>query len=109
MKAWFLFLLGTIAYFVNRYATRCDKTVDFSFKFWVKDNWPELLTALIFDLAGMIIIQDAGTAIDMSKFLSTLPIGVVLSGKLFLAFGCGAGLGKGAYELFKKKVKDAKN
>lgn len=108
MKAWLLFFMGTLAYFINRYATRCDKTTDFNFKFWVKDNWPELLTALIYDQAAMIIITDAGTSIDLSKFLSTLPIGFVISGKLFLAFGCGTGLGKGAYELFKKKVKDAK-
>jgi hypothetical protein len=108
MKAWLLFFLGTIAYFISKYASRTDKVKEFNFKFWIKDNWPELLTAVIFDLAAMIILMDAGTSVDVTSFLNKLPIGIVLSGKLLLSFGCGFGLGLGAYSLFKKKVKDVK-
>lgn len=105
MKAWLLFFIGTLYYFVQRYAKRSKKTVAFSFKYWLKDNLPEFLMTIIADLAIMIIVTDAGTVIDISKFL---PAGIVFPAKLIFAFGIGAGLGKVIYELFKKKVTDAK-
>lgn len=107
MKAWLLFFLGTLAYFINRYNGRKNKLPEFDLVFWIKDNWPELILTVIIDLAAMIILMDAGTAVDMSTFLSKLPIGIVLSGKLALSFACGFGLGAGVYQLFKKKCKDA--
>jgi len=105
IKAWFLFLLGTVYYFALRYAKRSKKTVAFSFKYWMKDNLPEFITTLIVDVAFMVILTDAGTIIDISKFV---PDGIILPGKLLFAFGIGAGLGKIMYEIFKKKATDAK-
>lgn len=107
MKAWFLFLLGTLAYFLIRYANRTDKVKEFNFRFWIKDNWPELLTAFILDTAVMIILMDENT--DITGWLLTfLPVGVVVSAKLIAGLGCGLGLGAGVYALFKKKLNDNK-
>ncbi len=104
MKAWFLFFLGTLAYFLIRYTNRRDKEPKFSFRFWVRDNWVQMAIALILDLAAMIILLDSGT--NLTEWLRTfLPPGVVISAELVIALGCGLGLGAGAYETFKKKLK----
>jgi hypothetical protein len=107
MKSWILFFLGTLAYFLIRYANRKDKTPAFSFKFWIRDNWPELSVALILDIAAMIILMDADT--NITEWLRTfLPPGIVVSAKLLASLGCGLGLGAGAYGVFKKKLKNVK-
>jgi len=107
MKAWLLFILGTFAYFLIRYANRTDKTKEFNLKFWLKDNWPEMSVALILDVAVMIILMDADT--NITQWLSTfLPPGIVVSAKLAAGLFCGLGLGAGIYEVFKKKLSDNK-
>jgi len=106
MTAWLLFILGTLAYFLIRYAGRTDKRPDFDLGFWFKDNWPELTIALLLDLAVMIILMQSDT--DITVWLGKyLPDGVVVSSKLILSLACGLGLGWGIYEIFNKKVKDA--
>ena len=107
MKSWLLFFLGTLAYFLIRYANRTDKAPSFSFSFWIRDNWVQLAVALILDLAAMIILLDSGT--NLTLWLKTfLPAGVAVSAELVIALGCGLGLGAGAYEVFKKKLKNVK-
>jgi flagellar biosynthesis protein FliQ len=104
MKAWILFALGTLAYFLIRYSRRRNKLADFDFKFWLKDNWPELSVVLILDVAVMIIFMDADT--NITEWLTTfLPKGIAVSAKLVTALACGLGLGKGVYEVFRKKLK----
>ena len=102
MKEWILFILGTLAYLMIRYSNRKNKTAAFSLLFWIKDNWAEIGLALIMDVIAMIILMDASTSVDVTNWLNQLPIGIVLSGKLFLSAGCGLGLGKGAYEFIKR-------
>lgn len=105
MKAWLLFVLGTLAYFAIRFKNRKDKTKEPNIAFWWKDNWEQLLPAVIIDLIMMIIFMDADT--NITAWLSTfLPAGVVVSSKLAGAALCGLGLGWGAYETFKKKKKE---
>ena len=108
MKAWILFFLGTLAYFLQRYMRSNSKVADFSPWFWIKDNWPELAFALVLDFSAMIILMDAGTIVDITELVAGLPVGLVMSSKLLFSFAIGMGLGKGAYEVFKKKVKDSK-
>ena len=107
MKYWFMFLLGTLAYFVRKYIYRSKKTVAFDLKYWALDNWPELLFAFIFDLAAMIILLDPETAIDLNT-LQWVPEGMVLPAKLVLSFVIGYGGAYGIYSTFKKKVNDSK-
>lgn len=106
MKAWLLFIIGTLAYFLIRYTGREDKRPDFDLGFWFKDNWAELLVTLLLDVAVMIIFMDNNTDITvwLSKFL---PEGIIVSAKLVTALGCGLGLGAGIYAIFHKKLKDA--
>lgn len=108
MKAWLLFFLGTLIYFLIRYNNRADKSKEFSFKFWFNDNWPELLTTFSLDLLVMIILMDDNT--NITGFLASfLPDGLVVPTKLLIGAGCGLGLGAGVYELFKSKLSIKKN
>jgi hypothetical protein len=107
MKFWFMFLLGTLGYFMHRYTTRSKKDASFDMRFWIKDNWPELIFAFIFDLAAMIILIDPETSIDLNT-LQWVPDGMVLPAKLVLSFVIGYGGAYGIYSTFKKKIIDSK-
>jgi len=106
MKAWFLFLLGTLAYFDLRFIKRKDKS-NFDLKFWLKDNWPELVFTFILDLIVMIILMDSETSV--TEWLnSKIPLGLVLPSKLIFAALCGLGFGKIGYEMINRTVKKKK-
>ena len=105
MKAWILFLLGTLAYFFLRFQNRKDRTTKPDFLFWIKDNIVQLAPAVILDVMLMIMFMDADT--DITKWLSGfLPAGIVVSAKLAGSALCGLGLGWGFYEALKKKAKE---
>lgn len=108
MKAWLLFLLGTVGYFIIRYEGRTDKSKEFKIKFWITDNWVQLSGAFILDLIAMILFTDSG--IDISGWLiKFVPEGLVSIVILAIPAACGLGLGWGAYEfikLFLKKKAD---
>ncbi|MCU0379331.1 MAG: hypothetical protein MUC78_13840 [Bacteroidales bacterium] len=106
MKAWILFFIGTLAYFLNRYINRKEKKPGFDFKYWFKDNWPELLFTFLFDLAAIIILLDPDTVIDVTK-LEWFPVWLVLPVKLAGSFLLGFGGGWAVYTVFKKKAKYA--
>jgi hypothetical protein len=105
---WLLNLIGIMVYFINRYAGRENKKPDFSLRYWLQDNWPEISTVLLIDLAIMLLINSPGTEINFDEFLSKLPFGIKVAGDLFFSFLLGLGLASLFYTIFKKKVKDAK-
>jgi hypothetical protein len=108
MKAWILFLLGTVGYFIIRLEGRTDKSKKLDFNFWIADNWIQLAGAFILDLIAMILLTD--TSIDLTIWLGKyVPDGLVSLTMLAIPAGCGLGLGWGAYEfikLFLKKKAD---
>jgi hypothetical protein len=106
---WLLNLIGIMIYFINRYAKRTKRTIAFSFKFWLRDNWAELVPVLLLNLALMIIIHLPDSAELIEKAFAKLPEWVSILGIPGVCFGLGLGLSSLFYEIFKKKVKDAKN
>jgi hypothetical protein len=108
MKAWFLFILGSVAYFLVRYGnekkTLTKMAKDFDINYWLADNWNELLVIFIFDLAAVIILFDPVTAIDLTK-IEWFPVYLALPAKLVGSFLVGYGGGWGIYSVFNKKVK----
>ena len=110
MKAWLLFILGTLAYFFIRLMGRTDKDKSLDITFWFKDNWIQLGAAGILDLIAMIIFTDP--SINITGWLMTLsfiPQGLIGLIMLAIPAACGLGLGWGAYEfvkLFLKKKSD---
>jgi len=107
MKAWFLFFIGTLAYFLYKYINRGSKQSSFSIVFWLKDNWPELVLSFLFDLAAVLILLDPNTAIDLAK-ITWMPAWLSFSAELFGAFFFGFGGGVIIYAVFKKKIKYSK-
>jgi len=104
---WLLNIIGILIYFINRFARRTKKTVAFSFKFWIQDNWPEVSTVILLDIALMILLLGEGTHVNFDDLLSKLPFGLSVAGEPFLAFLLGLGLSSLFYKLFRKKVKNA--
>ena len=112
MKSWFLFILGSLAYFLVRYGDDKKKLskmiADFNIGYWWKDNWNELLVIAIFDLAAVLILFDPETAIDITK-IEWMPSYLILPVKLVGAFLFGYGGGWSVYNIFRKKVKYEQN
>jgi hypothetical protein len=106
IKAWFLFFLGTLAFFLYKYINRSNKEA-FSIKFWIQDNWPELLLTFTFDLAAVVVFLDNSTVIDLTK-IEWFPAWLSLPVNLVAAFFMGYGGGAAIYKLLEKKVSDSK-
>lgn len=101
---WFLFFLGTLAYFFIRYDGRTDKSKEFDFLYWLKDNWAQLSGGFILDLMAFLLIAYSG--FDISIWLGKyVPEGLVGLTVLAIPAACGLGLGYGAYELLKVFLK----
>lgn len=100
-------LIGILIYFINRYANRTKKTIGFSLKFWLKDNWPEVSSTLLFDLALMILLLNKDTIISLDALIAEyVPfIGLQVAVKPVMGLLIGLLLAKAFYELFKTKVK----
>jgi hypothetical protein len=106
---WILNLIGIMVYFINRYANKENKNTEFSIRYWIQDNWPEMTTVLLIDLAIMLLINSPGTEINFDELFSKLPFGIKVAGDLFFSFILGLGLASLFYTIFKKKVRDAKD
>ncbi|KKP52072.1 MAG: hypothetical protein UR43_C0015G0008 [candidate division TM6 bacterium GW2011_GWF2_33_332] len=98
-------ILGIVLYFILKYINRTDQTTKLSPIFWIKDNWPESLAIVMFDLVLMILLMAGGITIDLNKYLPALPDGVAFVGDLAICFFIGIFLSSGIYELFKAKQK----
>jgi len=106
-KAWFLFFLGTLAYFLYKYINRSKKTIGFKIGFWFKDNWPELVLSFVVDFGMALVFLDKTPAIDFSQ-IAWIPAWLKARAVLQLfAFFLGYGGGLVVYNILKKKVKDA--
>ena len=101
-------VLGVLIFFINRYNNRNKKTVAFSFKFWLRDNWHEMSTIILLDIALMILLFNPGTEVNFDDLFANLPFGLKLPADLLMSFLLGLGLSSLFYTIFKKKIKDAK-
>lgn len=105
---WLLNLLGILIFFINRFKQRTHKTVSFKFKYWISDNFQEMATTLLLNLALMIILDQNIKSGTIDQLLLKLPDWVSILGIPGICFGLGAGLSWLLYELFRRKIKDAK-
>lgn len=105
MIDYILCLIGIMVYFINRYANRTVKTIGFSPKKWITENWPELSTTILMNAALMIIIHQKETAISFDNLLSALPFSIHVAAMPTMSFLIGLGLSAVFYRLFKEKTK----
>jgi len=101
-------IIGILIFFINRYHNRTKKTVAFSFKFWIHDNWHEMSTIILLDIALMILLFNPGTEVNFDDIFSKLPFGLKLPADLLMSFLLGLGLANLFYYIFKEKIKDAR-
>lgn len=100
-------VIGILIYFIHRYTKRTKKTIGFSFKFWLKDNWPELVSTGLIDMALMILLLNKDTMVNIDQLITQyVPfIGLQVAVKPVMGLLIGLILAKAFYELFKTKVK----
>jgi len=99
-----LCFIGILIYFTARYDNRKSNT-KLSFKFWINDNWPELTSTLLLNVAIMIIIHLPDTSISFDETFSKLPFALKVAGPPTLSFLLGLGLTSAFYRMFKEKTK----
>ena len=111
MINWILNGIGVVIYFLNRFGNRRKKE-KFNFKFWFYDNYRELFTTLLFDIAIMIIVMMPDVQVNFDAFLSeNLPFAISISpivAKALLSFLLGLGLSSLFYKYYKLKAKLSK-
>ena len=105
MVNWILNTIGILVYFITKYANRTYKT-RFSFKFWLKDNWPELSTTLLINIALMLLLMQPETNINIDDFLKeNVPFALQIAIKPLFSLLLGLGLSAFLYGMFKKKTR----
>lgn len=81
---WILAYVGFSIYFFVKYNGRKNKT-KFNFKYWITDNFPELIVSALATFALMVIFLDeeavinVGSLIDKVEFVESLPVKKVIS------------------------------
>jgi hypothetical protein len=101
-------VLGILIYFLLRFMNREDKTKEPSVKFWIEDNWVELIVISLFDFALMIILIFGGLQVDFTKMIPAWPDWITLSGDYALSFLIGVIGAATGYIIIRKKIEYAK-
>ncbi len=99
-------VIGILIYFVNRYDKRAKKTTGFNFKFWINDNFQEVITTLLMNTGLMILLNMENPAIE--KIILKLPEGFAEIGIPGLCFALGLGLSGVVYSMYKSKANKLK-
>jgi hypothetical protein len=97
-------VLGVMLFFINRFAGRKDQTAPISVKFWLKDNWEQLICVTIVDVVLMLLVITGGLEFNFEKIAPMLPDGVKLIGDLALCFLVGAVFAWVTYVGYKKII-----
>ena len=105
MVNWILNLIGVMIYFINKYANRKNKT-KFNGKYWINDNWPELATTLLINIALMLLLMQPETNINIDEWLkANVPFALQIAIKPLFSLLLGLGLSAFLYGMFKKKTR----
>lgn len=95
-------IIGIAICFLTKYSNRREQDKNFSLRFWINDNWPELVITLLFDAALVLLVMVGDIQLNVTEFL---PEWVASAGGLTISFLLGLGLAAGIYEIFKTKLK----
>lgn len=108
-----LAILGIAINFLSKYNARTKKE-EFSLKYWIKDNWPELIQSLFFVIAIIIMLNQTEfqSSEDFYSWVSSfipLPKGVVVPVQLFAPFLTGLSINHIVYWYNKHYIKKKKS
>ena len=111
MINWVLNIIGIMVYFIGRFSQRKSKTIQPSFTFWFKDNWPELIQTSLLNFAIMLIISMKQLSVNMDIWLQEklpyISIDPVVA-KAILSLGVGLIITHMVYQSYLSKVKGKK-
>ena len=100
-------LLGIVTFFWVRFANRTDKTKEPTLKFWLKDNFEQLIGILLIDVAIVMLVFVGGLQLSLEK-ITTLPDWVQLTGDSAIFYLTGLVFALFGYELVKKTILEKK-
>lgn len=107
-----LAILGIAINFLSKYNARTKKE-EFSFKYWIKDNWPELIQSLLFVIALLLMLDkaefEAGSFYDWVKTFIPIPNGITVPVQLFAPFLTGLSINHIVYWYNKHYIKKKKS
>ena len=105
---WVLNLIGIFGYFLGRYSKRKNKT-KLSGRFWISDNWVELVQTLLLNITLMLIINMNGVSFDIAKYVGQyLPVDITIAQdvtKAAMSAALGWFLTAFIYNIIKSKTK----
>jgi uncharacterized integral membrane protein len=106
MINWILNLIGITIYFIGRYSKRATKTARFNHKFWLSDNWPELTSTLLINVALMILLMQPETQVNLDSLIKEyVPFGLDIAVKPLMSFLLGVIFSAAFYKLYRSKTK----
>lgn len=96
-------ILGIAIFFIFRYKNRTVKN-EFSIKYWIKENAPELLATLLINFALLLVLLHPAT--DPTEYLlNILPKGLIVAGKPAMALAIGVYFTWMLYGVINEKLK----
>ena len=98
-------IIGILIFFISRFNGRKDKVKETSISFWFKDNWGELISIALFDIALMMLVFIGGIEFNFEKLAPMLPEGLKLVGDGAMCFIIGSVLAWGVYVGYQKIIK----
>lgn len=102
---WFLNALGIFIYFLTRYINRTDRAKEPSRAYWWRDNWPELIIILMFDVALMLLVIVGGVQLNFEKIFPAAAEWLTFTGDAAAAFIIGLLLSHMIYQAYKVFIK----
>jgi hypothetical protein len=99
-------VLGILIFFLNRFAGRKDKTAPVTAKFWLKDNWEQLVCVGLIDVALMLLVFQGGLQVNFERLAPMLPEGVQLTGDSAVCLLVGMIFSWAGYVGYKKLFKE---
>lgn len=97
-------VIGILIFFLTRFSNRNDKTKEIDPIFWLKDNWEELLTVLLFDIGLILLVFQGGFNISFEQ-IASLPEWVQLGGDSAVCFAVGLVVAWKGYEWYNSLIK----
>ncbi|MEN6569048.1 MAG: hypothetical protein ABFC18_03445 [Rikenellaceae bacterium] len=100
-------ILGIVTFFWVRFANRTDKTAQPNLKFWLKDNFEQLIGILLIDVAVILLVFANGLKLSFDK-IASLPEWVQLTGDSVIFYLTGLIFALLGYEAIKKVILEKK-
>jgi len=113
MGSWLLNIglnvLGIALFFTDRFWGRVDKTKNFDFKFWLKENGQEMTMTALLNASLVLLLYQSVKTESIATLLAGAPDWITMIGIPGICLALGAGFSWSVYELFKSKSKDIEN